>query len=103
MAARRPSETAEVLARLPGVAIVGAGVALEFEALDTDEPVDDLRRERANELGVGGERVERRAEAGRQGVAASRVGRADRRRRGEPALDAVEAGVDLRRDVEVRV
>src|SRR6478736_5398859 len=60
-AARRVSEAAEVFARLPGVGVGGGAVALELEALDADKPVDDLRRERAHELGVGSERIERRA------------------------------------------
>src|SRR5215211_7593371 len=57
------SEAAEVFARLPRFAVFGGRMALDLRALDADEPVDHLRRERTDELGVRRQRVERFAEA----------------------------------------
>src|SRR5215213_10874559 len=97
------SEAAEVFARLPCDGVLGRGVPLDLRALDAAEPVDDLRRECSHQRFVGDERVERFAEARRQRLAGARVRSVDGPRRDELALDAVEAGMDLSREVQIRI
>src|SRR4051812_15949597 len=98
-----PSDAAEVFAALPVILVLGVGVALDFSLFDVDEVVNESVAESRHQSRVGFQGLQCLAQAGGDFLGAAAIRRVGGRRSLEAARDAVQPGVNLRGQVEIRV